>query len=204
MGLREEKKEQTSADILRATGELLMEKDIEEITVSEIAERARVSIATLYNYFDGKDELLLEHLRRMIGRGREEGDRIISTEHESPAEAVFALLNVYLSDTESQKRLPMRQLYAAGLKRSMSGGTSIFKDIVLKQLIQLLEKLVSEGLVRSDLNIENTALIFLGMMHNAMAEQSFQGTLSIEEVTERIHTNISLLFEGIGSRREGV
>jgi len=181
-----------------------MEKDIEEITVSEIAERARVSIATLYNYFDGKDELLLEHLRRMIGRGREEGDRIISTEHESPAEAVFALLNVYLSDTESQKRLPMRQLYAAGLKRSMSGGTSIFKDIVLKQLIQLLEKLVSEGLVRSDLNIENTALIFLGMMHNAMAEQSFQGTLSIEEVTERIHTNISLLFEGIGSRREGV
>lgn len=202
MGLREEKKEKTNSDILHSIGELLMEKDIEEITVSEIAKRAQISIATLYNYFDGKEEMLLEHLNRMIGVGKAKADKVIVGSHASPADAVFALLNVYLSDTESQKRLPLRQLYAAGLKRSMNGGTSVFKDTVLDQLVALLEKLVSEGLVRNDLNVRNTALIFFGMMHNAMAELSFQGGASIGDIAERVRENISLLFMGIGAGNE--
>lgn len=199
MGLREEKKEKTSSDILHSIGELLMEKDIEEITVSEIAKRARVSIATHYNYFDGKDEMLLEHLNRMIGRGKAKADEIIMASHNSPADAVFELLNIYLSDTESRKKLPLRQLYAAGLKRSISGGSRVFKDTVVEQLVVLLEKLVSEGSIRSDLNIHNTAMIFFGMMHNAISELSFQEGTSIDDIADRVRDNISLLFIGIGS-----
>ncbi|MDR0840506.1 MAG: TetR/AcrR family transcriptional regulator [Christensenellaceae bacterium] len=60
---REENKHRTSEEILRASRRLFREKGFESVTLDEIAKKAGISRATLYNYFPGKDSLLLGILR---------------------------------------------------------------------------------------------------------------------------------------------
>ena len=45
--------------ILKASRQLFSSKGYEETTMEDVAERAEVSKATLYNYFPGKDSLLM-------------------------------------------------------------------------------------------------------------------------------------------------
>lgn len=70
---RELNKLQCRQRILRASRQLFSGKGYEETTIEDVAERADISKATLYNYFPSKDSLLmgiaeaeLEDVRRLI------------------------------------------------------------------------------------------------------------------------------------------
>ena len=72
-GRRERNKIRCRQRILRASRQLFSAKGYEETTMDDVAERSEVSKATLYNYFPGKDSLLmgiaeaeLEQIREMI------------------------------------------------------------------------------------------------------------------------------------------
>jgi len=54
MGLRDAKKQAVSKGILRAAWELFLEKGLDETSVEEIAARAGISRASLFNYYRGK------------------------------------------------------------------------------------------------------------------------------------------------------
>ena len=56
---RELNKIQCRQRILKASRQLFSTKGYEETTMEDVADRAEVSKATLYNYFPGKDSLLL-------------------------------------------------------------------------------------------------------------------------------------------------
>lgn len=58
LGLRERKKRQTRAAIRDVALKLFLEKGYDSTTTSEIASKADVSIATLFNYFPSKESLL--------------------------------------------------------------------------------------------------------------------------------------------------
>ncbi len=55
--LRNRKKERTGMEILKVTHELLLEKQINDVTVEDIAEEAFVSRKTIYNYFKNKNDI---------------------------------------------------------------------------------------------------------------------------------------------------
>jgi AcrR family transcriptional regulator len=59
MGLRERHKVGRENRILDAARELFLERGFDSVKVEHIAERAEVSVGTLYNYFGGKTELIL-------------------------------------------------------------------------------------------------------------------------------------------------
>jgi AcrR family transcriptional regulator len=44
--------------IVLATRDLIFEKGLQDLSMSQIAERAEVGMGTIYNYFTGKDELV--------------------------------------------------------------------------------------------------------------------------------------------------
>jgi AcrR family transcriptional regulator len=56
--LRAEQAEQTTARIVQAAVDLLSEGDASDLSMAEVAERAGVSVRTVYRSFAGKDELL--------------------------------------------------------------------------------------------------------------------------------------------------
>jgi AcrR family transcriptional regulator len=56
-GLRERKKQQTRQEISDAAFELFTARGFEQVTVAEVARRAGVSEATVFNYFATKEDL---------------------------------------------------------------------------------------------------------------------------------------------------
>ena len=58
-GIREQKKERTRQEILKAAEGLFREKGYENVSMEEIAQAAFVGTGTLYNYFNSKDEIFV-------------------------------------------------------------------------------------------------------------------------------------------------
>lgn len=57
MGLRDLKKQQTRERITAAAWELFADRGYDKVTVADVARRAEVSLATVFNYFADKEEL---------------------------------------------------------------------------------------------------------------------------------------------------
>lgn len=58
-GLRERKKQQTRRRIHKVATALFVERGFEHVTIAEVAEAAEVSVNTIYNYFQSKEDLVL-------------------------------------------------------------------------------------------------------------------------------------------------
>ncbi|GAA4063240.1 helix-turn-helix domain-containing protein [Actinomadura miaoliensis] len=58
-GLRERKKRRTRAHISAVATGLFVERGFDQVTIAEIAEAADVSVNTVYNYFQAKEDLAL-------------------------------------------------------------------------------------------------------------------------------------------------
>src|SRR3954447_9612861 len=59
-GLRERKKRRTRQEISDVATRLFFERGFEEVTLSEIAAAAEVSIKTIFNHFGSKEELYFD------------------------------------------------------------------------------------------------------------------------------------------------
>nr|WP_296064299.1 TetR/AcrR family transcriptional regulator [uncultured Actinoplanes sp.] len=62
MGLRAEKKAATRGRIADTAWTLFADRGFDQVTVAQIADVARVSPATVFNYFDSKEDLLFDRL----------------------------------------------------------------------------------------------------------------------------------------------
>ncbi|GAA1581492.1 TetR/AcrR family transcriptional regulator [Actinomadura kijaniata] len=58
-GLRERKKRQTRRRIAGTAARLFAERGFDHVTIAEVAEAADVSVNTVYNYFEAKEDLVL-------------------------------------------------------------------------------------------------------------------------------------------------
>ncbi|WP_406495970.1 TetR/AcrR family transcriptional regulator [Streptomyces sp. NBC_00846] len=67
MSLRERKKLQTRGRLLAAATELFAERGFDKVSVAEIAEAAEVSKMTVFNYFAGKEDLVLAPMEEHVG-----------------------------------------------------------------------------------------------------------------------------------------
>lgn len=67
MSLRERKKLQTRHRLLAAATELFAERGFDKVSVAEIAEAAEVSKMTVFNYFSGKEDLVLAPMEEHVG-----------------------------------------------------------------------------------------------------------------------------------------
>ncbi|MFE9883729.1 TetR/AcrR family transcriptional regulator [Streptomyces scopuliridis] len=86
-GLRERKKRQTRQHISDVATGLFLERGFDAVTIAEVAEAADVSVNTVYNYFEAKEDLFLDRSKSVVDRlsrfvrGRDKG--------ESASDAVF-------------------------------------------------------------------------------------------------------------------
>src|SRR4051794_41078972 len=71
-GLRARKKARTRREISDVATRLFAERGVDEVTLSEIAEAAEVSIKTIFNHFGSKEDLYFD-------RAAEMGDAVVAT-----------------------------------------------------------------------------------------------------------------------------
>jgi AcrR family transcriptional regulator len=93
-GLRERKKAQSRLAISNVATKMFIERGFDAVTVAEVAAAAEVSVATIFNYFETKEELffdregdLVEAQRRFILE-RKVGETIASVLHRKFLDAI--------------------------------------------------------------------------------------------------------------------
>lgn len=76
-GLRERKKARTRAMIAETAMSLFVERGFDRVTVADVARRAEIAVATVFNYFPTKEDLffdrqdeIVDHLADVIGARR--------------------------------------------------------------------------------------------------------------------------------------
>lgn len=89
--------------VLRAASAVMAEKGIDASTVQEIADRADVSLGTVYNYFESKDKLAVAVMERVMERLAQRIKAVTDT-FEDPAHIYpFGCYNVILTATTDQR-----------------------------------------------------------------------------------------------------
>ena len=106
-GLRERKKAKTRLAISNVATKMFIERGFDDVTVAEVAAAADVSVATIFNYFETKEELFfdregetIEEQRRCI-LDRKAGETITSALHRGFLAAIDAGVPSLLSDGAS-------------------------------------------------------------------------------------------------------
>jgi AcrR family transcriptional regulator len=89
-GLREQKKRQTREAIAAAARELFAARGFDHVPVAEIARRAGVSEATVFNYFPTKEDLVYAEMEAF------EAGLLAAVRARRPGEPVIAAFRAYL------------------------------------------------------------------------------------------------------------
>jgi AcrR family transcriptional regulator len=117
-GLRERKKAKTRLAISNLATKMFIERGFDDVTVAEVAAAADVSVATIFNYFETKEELffdrdgeLIEAQRRIIVE-RKAGESITSVLHRE----FLAAIDVGLPDLMAED---------AGFLRTIEGSSAL-------------------------------------------------------------------------------
>ena len=95
-GLRERKKQRTRRQIAEAARALFRERGFDAVTVAEVAARAEVSDATVFNYFPKKEDLFFAGLEQF------EEQLLDAIRERPPGESALAAFGRFLLDSLRQ------------------------------------------------------------------------------------------------------
>jgi AcrR family transcriptional regulator len=166
-GLRERKKAQSRLAISNIATKLFIERGFDNVTVAEVAAAADVSVATIFNYFETKEELFfdregatIERQRRLILE-RKAGESITSVVHRACLAAIDAGLPLLMAhaptflrtiEASSALRARMRlgfEKTEAALAETLAEETQAPPDDPTPQLVAAMLVAIERTLIES-------------------------------------------------------
>jgi AcrR family transcriptional regulator len=139
-GLRERKKAQSRLAISNVATKMFIERGFDDVTVTEVAAAADVSVATIFNYFETKEELFFDREGEIVAAqrrfivGRKAGETITSVLHREFLAAIDA-------------QVPQLMAHGASFLRTIEGSSALRARVRLgfeKAEAQLAETIAEE------------------------------------------------------------
>lgn len=156
-------KDQKRKDIANACTELLLEKGIKKLTVSEIAEVAGIGKGTVYDYFENKDAVVFEIIRNFMSKHQHDL-KIRSNNQTSTRQKVFYLLDFFLSEFKDySKHVNVFKEYVSVALANQSDAMISFNAECRNFFLNLLTEIIDEGIQKKEIIQESRHLI-LGIM----------------------------------------
>ena len=179
-------KEEKRKKIREAAARLFAEKGFENTTTRDIAEAAGINNASLYYYFDSKEQLLYQILEEVIRTGLERMTEIEQSPR--PLKEKLALtLRIHTTaavDFDKMKLLVHDQ-------RSLSPGhreeLNQKQSEYVSRLIAILQQLQDQGEML-DIDLTVCAYAFFGMVSWAYRWYRPEGKVNLEELSEIFYT----------------
>lgn len=205
-GLREKQKAQRRDLIEGAAGELFVEKGFDDSTIEEIAERALVSPATVYNYYGSKGELLLALVARGEVGIEERLEGIIArVATENPIELVT---NVIMSNVEDTLSALSRELWghvvAFIATTSDSDVAPRYLDTIVaglaKAIEQVLVHFVTEGFFKPDTDCHYVAYLLTRIERIHFLTYIYLEDFSREGLRADIGKDVEFILNGLKSK----
>lgn len=201
--LRERQRERRRGTILDAAWELIGEKGFEDTSVEEIAERSEVGVATVYNYFGTKNDLLHVLLERYIESEANLGESVLEHPPGRMVDGMAELFTVYVDGMVERcgPRL-MKEFLAMALSRQFGYGQDTYrlKMRLLTQCQDLVRHYIQAGQMRPDVTVEEAAMACYSAVVMPLALYAIAVVIDVSTTKTLIRRNLQLVFDGIGAR----
>lgn len=150
-------------DIASACTELLLEKGIKNLTITEIAKTAGIGKGTVYDYFRNKEEIVFEIIRKFI---EEHQNNLLlhSDKNTSTKQKVFYLFDFFLSEHKPYKKhLEVYKEYISVTLSSKPGPMHAFNNECSRFFKNILTDIIEEGIQKGEIKPISRQLVD-GMM----------------------------------------
>ncbi|GAB2702972.1 MAG: TetR family transcriptional regulator [Alteromonas sp.] len=138
-------------DIAGACTELLLEKGIKNLTITEIAKTAGIGKGTVYDYFSNKEEIVFEIIRKFI---EEHHNYLLSQSDKqtSTKQKVLYLFDFFLSDYKPyEKHLDVYREYLSVTLSSKCSPMAEFNRECSGFIRNILEDIINEGIEKGEI-----------------------------------------------------
>ena len=200
-GLRVKQKEQRKAQIEQAARELFEEKGFDPTRIEEIAERALVSPATVYNYYGTKGEVLLALVAQGEVGTAESIDRQVARVADTAPEKL--LTDVICQNIKDTLQVLSRELwghvvaYVATTTDETVGPRyiNLIADDLARALEAVMKAYQDQKILKNDLDAHNLAYLLTRLERNHFLGFVYLKSMTLEELEEGIRKDVSTLLQ---------
>ena len=205
--LRQRQKERRQRAILDAASDLIGRKGFVDTSIEEIAARAEVGIATIYNYYGSKSELLRAMLVRYIEEIAQLGETVLANPPASLDDGMVALFKTYLRGMAEKCSTRLRQEFLAlAVSKELAYGKQALNLELrfLDQCNRLANHYKSIGQIRDDVTAEEAAAACYSAAVLPFAMFSFAQNADVPDIERMLQRQISIVVDGVGKRAGNV
>ncbi len=198
--LRCRQKARRRADILAAGRQLFIQQGYTATSMEKIAELAEVGIATVYNYFGTKGQLLADVLQPDVDRLFEQAEAVLAQPPEDPGSGVLSLIDIYW---KFQGNWEYKDLLVAAMgpglsaERALDEISTAAESQVKKQLGTLLSNYQRAGKARADIDINDATLIIFYIFNQHYIQSISQETVGFSAMKAAMDRQIRFVVSAI-------
>lgn len=200
-GLRRQHKRRRAAQVLDAAAALFADRGYEATRIEEIAERALVAPATVYNYFETKPNLLMALALRHVRAALPQRRAMIRNPHSDPLTGI----NMFESLLASQAMrhlsrecwriiLSAQYLEPGGLAHRTGARPNL---LIKRQYVQLLRAYRAQGRLCAAVDLDDLAELIVGITTWNFAAFIASETMTVMELLERGQRQLGLVLAGL-------
>jgi AcrR family transcriptional regulator len=198
--LRERHRRRREAAIINAAIELIERNGYRNTSIEEIAEKAEVGPATVYNYYGSKSGLLLAIFHAITERFLANGSAVIDELPSDPVEAVYKLVENSIGDVGGSysKHLISEMMVAVMVEQRSVRNEVIGLDYsIIGKLSELLSLLQEKGTIRPEILPEDGAFVIYSLIMTDLMAYLMEEDMSFSECLRLIKHHIGLAFRGL-------
>ncbi|MGE5566564.1 MAG: TetR/AcrR family transcriptional regulator [Parcubacteria group bacterium] len=199
MGVREQQKQATRAKVLDAARDLFDSAGYEETTIRAIAERAGVSVGSVFTTFASKAEILGQIMNERIEQLSAELEKVVPNLRGSIVDRMSSLIAIHYDFQMRRPKLYLAYLSVSFHVQRASGFVRMGASPALRAPMRdLLAAAIERGEVRADLDIE-LALDMLVSLYGFNYLRVAEGA-DAKELSEILDRELKAVFEGLAAR----
>jgi AcrR family transcriptional regulator len=201
--LREKQRERRRHEIMEAAWQLFGEKGVDGTSIEEIASRAEVGPATVYNYFGAKTDLLEALFVRYIEQEVEAGQVAVDNPPGRMADGMFALFVGYLERALSScSPMLMREFYMLSMSKQFDYGRRTYqlKQRFMGQAMELATYYKERGQIREEVPAQDAALVCYSVVTFPFFALFLGLGADVESARQQLRRYLELAIDGLGPR----
>jgi AcrR family transcriptional regulator len=197
LGLRDIRKQATRERVLEAARDLFDTVGYEETTIRMIAERAKVSVGSVFTSFSAKAEILSHVMDARLDRLYAELDQVVPHLRGSVADRLCSIMAVHYGFETRRLRLFVAYISASYTWTADQGVIPLGRNMRMKaMLVDTLRGGVERGEVRRDADLELFADTLVGAYVWNYRLACYDGADS-QMMTALMDRQIGLMLDGV-------
>ncbi len=189
-GLRAKQKADRNRRILEAATSLFRDAGYDSARIEDIAERAEVSVGTLYNYYQNKGDILLAAVTMEVEEVLEAGRHIVANPPPTVAAALQALIEQYYDHSLVYLSKEMwRVAMALSIQQPESPFSRRYTELdrrLCGQVSSLVLRLQANGAVRADVDAAAVGEMFFNNLNLMFIEFAKDEAMPLEALKAQV------------------